>query len=169
MEDATAPTVGDRSPGEARDGGGGGAPPVVAVMVVHEPGPWFDEVLDSIAQQDYPNLRLLFLVTGAQPGVMTQIGQRLPGSLMRALGDNPGFGPAANQALKLVEGAGFFCFLHDDVALDPSAVSELVVEGSVKVTVPFVSGKLEDLVVDQVQKMLVDEDNFTAAWLAQRG
>jgi GT2 family glycosyltransferase len=128
MEDATAPTVGDRSPGGGRDGGGGGAPPVVAVMVVHEPGPWFDEVLDSIARQDYPNLRLLFLVTGAQPGVMAQIGQRLPGSLMRALGDNPGFGPAANQALKLVEGAGFFCFLHDDVALDPSTISELVAE-----------------------------------------
>ena len=47
---------------------------------------------------------------------------------MRALGDNPGFGPAANQALKLVEGAGFFCFLHDDVALAPSSISELVAE-----------------------------------------
>jgi GT2 family glycosyltransferase len=104
------------------------APPVVAVMVVHEPGPWFDEVLDSLARQDYPNLRLLFLVTGAQPAVMTEIGQRLPDSLMRALGDNPGFGPAANQAMRLVEGAGFFCFLHDDVALDPSTISELVAE-----------------------------------------
>ena len=47
---------------------------------------------------------------------------------MRAFGDNPGFGPAANQAMKLVEGAGFFCFLHDDVALAPSSISELVAE-----------------------------------------
>ena len=62
------------------------------------------------------------------PAVMAQIGQRLPDALMRALGDNPGFGPAANQALRLVEGAGFFCFLHDDVALDPSTISELVEE-----------------------------------------
>ena len=114
----------DASPG----GAPGDAPPVVAVMVVHEPGPWFDEVLDSVERQDYPNIRLLFLVTGAQPGVMAHIGQRLPGALMRALGDNPGFGPAANQALKLVEGAGFFCFLHDDVALAPSSISELVAE-----------------------------------------
>ncbi|GAB3675987.1 DUF2505 domain-containing protein [Saccharopolyspora tripterygii] len=60
-------------------------------------------------------------------------------------------------------------WLRDLVSPTGTAVSELVVEGSVKVTVPFVSGKLEDLVVDQVQKMLVDEDNFTAAWLAQRG
>ncbi|TDD10543.1 DUF2505 domain-containing protein [Saccharopolyspora terrae] len=60
-------------------------------------------------------------------------------------------------------------WLRDIVAPTGTAVSELVVEGSVKVTVPFVSGKLEDLVVDQVQKMLVDEDNFTAAWLVQHG
>jgi GT2 family glycosyltransferase len=104
------------------------APPVVAVMVVHEPGPWFDEALDALAAQDYPNLRCLFLVTGEEPELLGRIGQRVPGALMRALGDNPGFGPAANEALKLVEGAGFFCFLHDDVALDPSALSELVAE-----------------------------------------
>jgi hypothetical protein len=51
-------------------------------------------------------------------------------------------------------------WLRDIVAPTGTAVS---------VTVPFVSGKLEDLVVDQVQKMLVDEDNFTAAWLVQHG
>ncbi|HEY8093236.1 MAG TPA: glycosyltransferase [Acidimicrobiales bacterium] len=132
MDDPTAdPPPGGGSgnpPPGAAGADSGDAPPVVAVMVVHEPGPWFDEVLDSIDRQDYPNLRLLFLVTGAQPGVMAHIGQRLPGSLMRALGDNPGFGPAANQAMRLVEGAGFFCFLHDDVALDPSTISELVAE-----------------------------------------
>ena len=43
------------------------APPVVAVMVVHQPGPWFEEVLDALAKQDYGNLRNLFLVVG-DPG-----------------------------------------------------------------------------------------------------
>ncbi|MDI2031176.1 DUF2505 domain-containing protein [Saccharopolyspora sp. TS4A08] len=59
-------------------------------------------------------------------------------------------------------------WLRDLVDPTGPAVSELVVEGSVKVTVPFVGGKLEDLVAEQVQKMLVEEDHFTAAWLAQR-
>ena len=104
------------------------APPVVAVMVVHEPGAWFEEVLDSIVDQDYPNLRLLFLLTGEQPEVAAQILVRAPDALIRSLGDNPGFGPAANEALKLVEGAGFFCFLHDDVAVEREAISELVAE-----------------------------------------
>ena len=36
------------------------APPVVAVIVVHEPGPWFDVTLESFAAQDYPNLNTLF-------------------------------------------------------------------------------------------------------------
>jgi GT2 family glycosyltransferase len=104
------------------------APPVVAVMVVHEPGPWFAEALDALAGQDYPHLRLLFLLTGEQPEVAEQIAREVPDALVRSLGDNPGFGPAANEALKLVEGAGFFCFLHDDVALERDAISELVAE-----------------------------------------
>ena len=37
-------------------------PSVVAVMVVHEPGDWFDETLASLAGQDYANLRTLFLL-----------------------------------------------------------------------------------------------------------
>ncbi len=51
-----------------------------------------------------------------------------PAAYVRRLDANPGFGPAANEALKLVEGAGFFCFLHDDVALEPATVRQLVEE-----------------------------------------
>ena len=40
------------------------APSVVAVVVVHDPGPWFDETLAALAGQDYPNMRFLFLVVG---------------------------------------------------------------------------------------------------------
>ena len=39
------------------------APPVVAAVVVHEPGAWFAETLQALAQQDYPNLQTLFFVT----------------------------------------------------------------------------------------------------------
>jgi len=43
------------------------APPVVAVMVVHEPGDWFAEVLNSLAVQEYPDVRLVALVTSTTP------------------------------------------------------------------------------------------------------
>jgi GT2 family glycosyltransferase len=105
------------------------APPVVAVMVVFQPGDWFDEVLDSLAEQDYTNLRSLFLVVGEPGEVPEQIRQRVPNAFVRAVGRAAGYGAVANEVLRLVEGDnGFFCFLHDDVALDPGAIRVLVEE-----------------------------------------
>jgi GT2 family glycosyltransferase len=110
------------------------APPVVAVVVVHRPGPWFAETLDSLAHQDYPNLNTLFLLAGepvdAEGNDLTRlITSRLPDAFVRHLGANPGFGAAANEVLRLVEGDnGFFCICHDDVALEPDAIRYLVEE-----------------------------------------
>ncbi len=105
------------------------APPVVAVMVVHQPDEWFDEVLDGLTRQDYGNLKLLFLVVGEPGDVPAHIREHVPNAFVRAVAGNPGFGTAANEVLRLVEGDnGFFCFLHDDVALEPSAIRLLVEE-----------------------------------------
>lgn len=98
-------------------------------MVVHEPGAWFDEVLRSLAAQDYTNMRCLFLVAGDHQDLPARIRHLVPNAFVRAVSGNRGFGPACNEVLRLVEGDnGFFCFLHDDVALDPSAVRLLVEE-----------------------------------------
>ncbi len=104
-------------------------PPVVTVTVVHEPGPWFDEVLDALAEQEYPNLKHLFLVASDPGDLPDRIRQRVPNAFVRAVYGNLGFGPTANEVLSLVQGDnGFFCILHDDVALDPSAVRLMVEE-----------------------------------------
>jgi GT2 family glycosyltransferase len=115
------------------------APPVVAVVVVHDPGDWFDDTLDAFARQDYPNLRVLFLVvddadrgTGAHATfeqIDARVQQRLPGSFVRSIGTNVGFGAAANEVLRLVEGDnGLFLICHDDVAPEPEALRILVEE-----------------------------------------
>jgi GT2 family glycosyltransferase len=104
------------------------APPVVAVVVAHDPGPWFEEVVTGLAAQDYPNLRVLFLDTGIAGDLGERIADRIPGAFVRPLADPGGFGAAANEALRLVEGSGFFCLLHDDVVLDPDAIRQLVEE-----------------------------------------
>ena len=110
------------------------APSVVAVVVVNEPGPWFDETLAAFAAQDYPNLRFLFLVTGSPAEQrMAELGERirdsLPSAFVRSTGTNPGFGPTANEVLRLVEGDnGFFLVCHDDIAPAPDAVRTLVTE-----------------------------------------
>lgn len=109
------------------------APPVVAVVVVHDPGPWFETTLAALAAQDYPNLRFLFLTT--EPAVDDAapiddlIKRHIPGAFVRALGANPGFAPAANEVLRLVEGDnGLFLFCHDDVAPDSDALRIMVEE-----------------------------------------
>lgn len=109
-------------------------PPVVAVVVVHEPGEWLSESLGGLAAQDYPGLQCLVLVTGdeADPSrrpILDAIATHLPGAVVRVLGANPGYAGACNRVLDLVQGdSGFFCFLHDDVALAPDAVTRLVEE-----------------------------------------
>ena len=104
------------------------APPVVAAMVVHDPGPWFTESLQSLAQQDYPNLQTLFFVTSGSQ-TTDEIRKHLPDAIVRTVDGNPGYGPLMNEIGRLVEGdGGFFCLMHDDVALDPDAVSKLMEE-----------------------------------------
>ena len=98
-------------------------------MVVHQPGEWFDATLASVAAQDYGNLRSLFLVVGEPGDIPDRIRDTVPNSFVRAVAGNPGFGATANEVLRLVEGDnGFFCFLHDDVVVDPSAIRLLVEE-----------------------------------------
>ena len=109
-------------------------PPVVAVMVVHERGEWLAESLQGLAGQNYNALQSLVLVTGAEDDpisreILDVVATNLPSAVVRFLGGNPGFGAASNSVLNLVDGnSGLFCFLHDDVALAPDAISCLVEE-----------------------------------------
>lgn len=129
------------APDEVTDDLGAGrpaAPPVVAVVVVHEPGAWFTETLESLARQDYPNLNTLFLVAGGTTDADgADIGQRIRATLPQAFirivegGPNggPGYGPTANAVLDVVEGdSGFFCLCHDDIAPAPDAIRLMVEE-----------------------------------------
>ena len=113
-------------------------------MVVHQPGQWFDEVLAALASQDYSNLKVLLLVAGDSDEALERIRTKLPDAFVRAVVDNPGFGPAANEVLELVQGDnGYFCFLHDDVALDPDAI-RLLVEEQFRSNAGIVGPKLVD-------------------------
>lgn len=133
------------------------APPVVAVVIVHDPGDWFDDTIDAFARQDYPNLRMLFLVVGddgrpaateatdgdasevadgavtdgevVEVTVAERIHRRLPSAFVRSVEANVGFAASANEVLRLVEGDnGFFLICHDDVAPEPDALRLMVEE-----------------------------------------
>lgn len=106
----------------------GEAPAVVAVVVVSEPQEHFEEVLQSLAAQDYPNLSVLVVYGGKSRPVANLVAEILPGAHIHQAPNQGNFSKAANQALDLVSGASFFLFCHDDVALDARCVTILVEE-----------------------------------------
>ncbi|HEV7886009.1 MAG TPA: glycosyltransferase family 2 protein [Acidimicrobiales bacterium] len=104
------------------------APPVVAVVVTHDAGPWLEECLAALREQDYPNLSVLVVDAASAEDPTPRVAAVLPSAYVRRLDGNPGFGPAANDVLHVVEGASHFVFCHDDVAPDPDAVRVMVEE-----------------------------------------
>ncbi|MGQ0832145.1 MAG: glycosyltransferase [Microthrixaceae bacterium] len=125
------PTPGADAPDDAPDDVPAGppvAPPVVAVVVARDPGPWFEETIAALAEQDYPNLSILVVDAASAEEVKPRVGRAAPGAFVRRLEENPGFGAAANEVLEVVEGAAFYLVCHDDIAPDPDVVRVLVEE-----------------------------------------
>ncbi len=104
------------------------APAVVAVVVTHDPGPWFEETLESLAAQTYGSLSVLVVDADSTDDPTPRVAAVLPRARVRRLDHNPGYGAATNEVLGAVEGAAFYLLCHDDVALDPDAVQTLVEE-----------------------------------------
>jgi GT2 family glycosyltransferase len=104
------------------------APPVVAVVVAHDPGPWFEETLASLAAQDYAELSVLILDADSRDDLAARVAAVLPTAFVRRLDENRGFGATVNEVRTMVEGADYFLVCHDDVALFPDAVHLMVEE-----------------------------------------
>ena len=104
------------------------APPVVAVVVAHDPGPWFEETLASLASQDYAELSVLILDADSRDDLTARVAAVLPTAFVRRLDENRGFGATVNEVRTMVEGADYFLVCHDDVALFPDAVHLMVEE-----------------------------------------
>lgn len=122
------PTPGAEPPDDAPEQAPPPAPAVVAVVVAREPGAWFEESMEALAAQDYPNLSILVIDPASAVEVKSRVAVAAPGGFVRRLDDNPGFGAAANEVLEVVEGAAFYLICHDDIAPDPDVVRLLVEE-----------------------------------------
>lgn len=136
------PTPGAEAPDDAPDDGAAPlVPPVVAVVVAHDPGPWFEETLAALVAQDYPNLAILVVDAASTDEVKPRVGAVAPSAFVRRLTENPGFGAAANEVLEVVEGAAFYLMCHDDIAPDPD-VTRLLVEEAFRSNAAIVGPKL---------------------------
>jgi GT2 family glycosyltransferase len=138
------------------------APSVVVVLVVHDPGWWFEETLTSLAAQEYSNLSVLVVDAASADGdaVRGRVAAVLPSAHLRRLEVNDGFGMAANEALKAVQGAAFYLLCHDDVRLEPDAV-QVMVEEAFRSNAGMVGPKLVDWRhADQLLSVGMGADRF---------
>ena len=104
------------------------APPVVAVVVACDPGPWFEECLEALGAQDYPNLDVLVVDAASHEELTARVAAVLPRAFILRQGERSGFSAAANEVLLAVEGASHLLICHDDVAPAPDAVRLMVGE-----------------------------------------
>lgn len=112
-------------------------------MVTRNPGPWFDEALASLAAQDYSNLAVLVIDAASDADPTARVASVLPDAYVLRLDENPGFGAAANRVRDVVDGAAFYCFLHDDAAPTPTAITTMVGE-ALRSNAGIVGSKLVD-------------------------
>jgi len=117
------------------------APPVVAVVVAHDPGPWFEECLASIAAQDYAELSLLVLDAGSAEDLTERVARVVPTAYVRRFEANRGFAATVNEVSAMVDGAAYYLLCHDDVAPFPDVV-HLLVEESFRSNAGVVSPKV---------------------------
>ncbi len=103
-------------------------PGVLAVVVTHDPGPWFEETLESLSQTTYPDFSLLVIDTASEVDPTERIHAVVPSAHVHRLDHDPGFGAAVNLVRELVEGAAFYAICHDDIAVEPDTIRSLVEE-----------------------------------------
>jgi len=117
------------------------APAVVAVIVTTGAGPGLDAAVASVVASDYEALSLLVVANGDAVNVAERVAAVAPDAFVRLLDENRGFGAACNEAALMVEGSAFFLFCHDDVRLEPDAVS-LMVEAAYRTNAGIVTPKV---------------------------
>src|SRR5688500_2418788 len=118
-------------------------PRVLAVVVTHNGSPWLEECLTQLSLQVYPALDVVVVDSGSRESALAVVQRILPDAEFVRLERNVGFGAAANRALEVspkAPDAGYFLFLHDDVALDPE-VTSLLMGAAIETEAGIVGGK----------------------------
>ena len=114
-------------------------PPLVGVVLVaHDPGEWFNDVLAGLAAQDHRQLDIVVVDAGCRSGLADRVLNVLPDARTVEVPGSPGFGAAANRAVVGASGdqanvgtgpnriPSYHLFMNDDVVLDGTAVRRMV-------------------------------------------
>lgn len=117
------------------------APPVVAVLVTCNPGPWFEETLSALADQDYPNLSVVVIDAGSAQDPSPRVAAILPGAQVGRLSGTLGYAAATDAVLGKTPPSTHLLLCHDDIAPAPDAL-RLMVEEAYRSNAGIVTPKL---------------------------
>ncbi len=103
-------------------------PSVVVVILNWNNAPATLACLDSVAQVEYPNYRVLVVDNGSEDGSVDQIRTVWPEVELLETGANLGYAGGNNVGIRcaLAMGAEYICLLNNDVVVEPTFLRELV-------------------------------------------
>lgn len=104
------------------------APPTVRVVIpTRDPGPWFDDVIASLASQDYPEMKVTIVHGEGEGSLLERHRSTLPDLELVQSPNDMGFGAKINLVAASCS-EQLLLLHHDDVAMEDGALSALVRE-----------------------------------------
>lgn len=106
----------------------GSAPSVLAVVVAHDGARWLKQCLASLTRQAYPRLGVMAVDNASTDGSGDVLEHLLGPRRVLRMERNEGFPAAVARvmAMPMAAQADYILLVHDDTALGPNAVRELV-------------------------------------------
>ncbi len=104
-------------------------PRVLVVLVTHNGAPWLPVSLNSVSRQTYACRDVLVIDNGSETESAPTVARYARNAELVLSRTNLGFAAAANAGLESsgrTAAADYFLFMHDDVFLEPQALSMLV-------------------------------------------
>ncbi len=120
-------------------------PPLVCAVVLNLNGKvLLAETLESMSKMTYPNLRTLVVDNGSNDGSQQMVRERFPGVTLIENGTNLGFGGGNNVGMRdaLRSNAEWIILLNNDIAVDPSMLTELMEVAQTGDTIGVLSPKI---------------------------
>lgn len=118
---------------------------MLAVVVTRDGGPWLDEVLRSLAAQDYPDLQIVGVDNGSLDDSRDILARHLTPTDVLIGATHFGFARGVELAMTARPEAPLVLVVHDDLVLASDAVSLLVAAMRRDPSLAIVGPKLVDL------------------------
>lgn len=119
--------------------------PLVHAIILNFNGkPFLLETLASVAQINYPNLKLIVVDNGSTDGSQAAVQEHYPHVLLLENGENLGFGEGNNVGMRyaLQHGAEWVLLLNNDIAVAPDLLEHMMAVAATDTAIGILGPKI---------------------------